>query len=366
MLRGSDDSVMEIHDMKLLHYRLRFATPAFLGNAEQDGQWRTPPIKALLRQWWRVAYSAGQASPVNVAAMRTAEGRLFGVAADGEGDSRKSQIRIRLSRWDKGRMSTWSGQDSERVRHPEVKNPVGAQLYLGYGPLVFSQGQTALKARAAIQAGEDALLGLAFPSGLESARLDQALWLLHHYGTLGGRSRNGWGSFGLVPADADTPALDGALDEKLVADWQQALRADWPHALGRDTRGPLIWQTAALPDWSAVMRRLAETKIGLRTQFKFFPQVRPPHAKPLDRHWLSYPITNHGTSAWDRQARLPNSLRFKVRTERDGKLRGMIFHMPCMPPQKIFSPDLQVIERVWHRVHEFLDQAGPGLQRIGT
>ena len=57
---------------------------------------------------------------------------------------------------------------------------------------------------------------------------------------------------------------------------------------------------------------------------------------------------------------------FKVRTERDGKLRGMIFHMPCMPPQKIFSPDLQVIERVWHRVHEFLDQAGPGLQRIGT
>ena len=36
-------------------YTLRFLTPAFLGNADQNGQWRTPPIKALLRQWWRVA-----------------------------------------------------------------------------------------------------------------------------------------------------------------------------------------------------------------------------------------------------------------------------------------------------------------------
>ncbi len=26
--------------------RVRFLTPAFLGNAEQMGQWRTPPCKA--------------------------------------------------------------------------------------------------------------------------------------------------------------------------------------------------------------------------------------------------------------------------------------------------------------------------------
>jgi hypothetical protein len=31
-------------------YTLRFVTPAFLGNAEQDGQWRTPPIKIALRR----------------------------------------------------------------------------------------------------------------------------------------------------------------------------------------------------------------------------------------------------------------------------------------------------------------------------
>ena len=41
--------------MQTYSYQLRFQTPAFLGNAQQQAQWRTPPIKALLRQWWRVA-----------------------------------------------------------------------------------------------------------------------------------------------------------------------------------------------------------------------------------------------------------------------------------------------------------------------
>ena len=40
--------------MKTFTYTLSFTTPAFLGNASQQAQWRTPPVKALLRQWWRV------------------------------------------------------------------------------------------------------------------------------------------------------------------------------------------------------------------------------------------------------------------------------------------------------------------------
>lgn len=40
--------------MTTLTYQVSFNTPAFLGNAEQQAQWRTPPFKALLRQWWRV------------------------------------------------------------------------------------------------------------------------------------------------------------------------------------------------------------------------------------------------------------------------------------------------------------------------
>jgi len=44
--------------MRTFRLQMHFTTPAFMGNAEQNAQWRTPPIKALLRQWWRVAYAA--------------------------------------------------------------------------------------------------------------------------------------------------------------------------------------------------------------------------------------------------------------------------------------------------------------------
>jgi CRISPR-associated protein Cmr1 len=346
-------------------YTIRFVTPAFLGNAEQAGQWRTPPIKALLRQWWRVAYAADQRGAVDVAALRTAEGRLFGVAADGDGESRQSQVRLRLNRWDTGRLTDWRGLDGERVLHPEVKGrdgrpaPVGAQLYLGYGPLTFAQGQTALKANAAIQAGEEATLGLAYPAGAEAARLDTALALMHRYGTLGGRSRNGWGSFLLTPVDGGTPALAASLDHRLVADWQEALKLDWPYAIGRDATGPLIWQTEPLADWKLAMRRLAAIKIGLRTQKAFRLDTGKNAATPELRHWLSYPVTNHNVVSWKerdgkRDLRLPNSLRFKVRVDGDGRLRGAVFHVPCRPPAQ-FKPDPKAIEAVWRQVHAYLD-----------
>ena len=94
-----------------------------------------------------------------------------------------------------------------------------------------------------------------------------------------------------------------------------------------------------------------------------FPDVRPRHPQPLARHWLSYPITNHTTSAWDRNARLPNSLRFKVRADLDGQLRGVIFHVPCLPPPQ-FKPDLKAIVAVWQQVHTFLALPAQRLQRI--
>ncbi|CRI66786.1 conserved hypothetical protein [Thiocapsa sp. KS1] len=356
-------------------YQIRFDTPAFLGNADQTGQWRTPPFKALLRQWWRVVFAAGRHSAVDVDAMRREEGLLFGVAADGREGSLKSRIRLRLDRWDVGSetKSKWGQQElaaNTKVKHPEVGPPIGPLLYLGYGPLEVSkvtQGgkppafATVLKKNAAIQHGEIARLSLAFPDKAEE-QIKTALWLIDHYGALGGRSRNGWGSLSLVPMNDSSPKLDGPLDSALMHDWRRALQLDWPHAIGGDDGRPLIWWTPECGDWKALMRQLAEIKIGLRTQFKF-PPAAPPHPHPLDRHWLSYPITKHWVKPWGRNLRLPNSLRFKVRRDDQGQLHGVIVHVPCAPPAA-FRPDLRALESVWSRVHHFLDDPAQGLSRI--
>jgi CRISPR-associated protein Cmr1 len=356
--------------MKKLEYQVQFTTPAFLGNAEQDGQWRTPPFKALLRQWWRVAYAAGRHhDPALLTDMHRREGELFGNAwlhHEEHGrtilDHCKSAVRLRLSRWDPGRQRTW--QSLQAVHHPEVKFPVDSGLYLGFGPVVLPKGakQPALKRNAAIQPGESATLALAVPDASASV-LRQAIWLMDHYGTVGGRNRNGWGSFSLEPATAGTDPLVEPLDPAFVRPWRDCLHLDWPHAVGRDTTGPLIWQTEALPDWKAVMVRLARVKIDVRTQFRFPANLKPPHFQPLERHWLSYPITTHWVKPWGKNLRLPNSLRFQVRADPDGRLRGTIFHVPCLPPAE-FRPDRRVIEGVWQRVHAFLDAPAQQLSRI--
>lgn len=336
--------------MKTAHYTILFHTPAFLGNAEQSGQWRTPPFKAQLRQWWRVAYAASLGFTPDVARMREEEGRLFGHAwlendrneQGGKVAARKSQVRIRLEHWSEGKLKTWEGGDST-VPHANVPKPIGSQLYMGFGPL-FSKGGTALKANAAIQADEENTLSIAYPAE-HAPLIEQALVLMSQFGTVGGRSRNGWGSYSFQGM--------GNLSGLPLRPWQAALNLDWPHAIGSDDiKGALIWQSTPIADWKALMKELALIKIGLRTQFIFTTGKNAPRAE--NRHWLSYPVTNHSVSDWGNNARLPNSLRFKVRPTDDGKLVGVIFHMPCLPPAA-FKPDEQAIKRVWQQVHAFLD-----------
>src|SRR5690606_20265636 len=145
-----------------LEYRLQFLTPAFIGNAEQSAQWRTPPIKALLRQWWRVVVAAEL--NYDVREIHKREGELFGVAGDAK-NSRKSQVRIRLEHWNAGRLGKQGWEKIGNVKHPEVRFPVGADLYLGYGPLAYNKHSKSaeIKNNAAIQAGENSVLRLACP-----------------------------------------------------------------------------------------------------------------------------------------------------------------------------------------------------------
>lgn len=347
--------------MKKLEYQVSFTTPAFLGNAEQQAQWRTPPFKMLIRQWWRVAYAAEHGFNVDMAKMRREEGMLFGNAwlSHREGnrevtDHRKSRVRIRLDRWDIGELSTWDGLEQPAVHHPEVERTnykVGPHAYLGYGPL-DGRGNTKLaKPNAAIQAGEAAKLSVAFPEEHASV-VEHALWLIDRYGTVGGRSRNGWGSALLTPLNG-TPNLAGRVPSR---PYGEALKIDWPHAIGRDETAALIWTTKPFDEWKQLMRELAIIKIGLRTQF-VFPNVKPPHENVEPRHWLSYPITTHMTRVWDRGARLPNSLRFKVVPHKGDpkKCVGAIFHVPCRPPEA-FRCDAAAIAKTWQAVYTLLDE----------
>jgi len=332
--------------------------PAFLGDAEQKGVWRTPPIKAMLREWWRVV--AAPAEEFCHQRLRPIEGKLFGNAWL-DNDFSKSRVRMALEHWHVGKMT---GLDNDpKVTHPEVNFPVGSQLYLGYGPLIFQQG-AAIKSGAALQANETNTLSLAYPDG-DAGKIEQALQLIDWFGAFGGRSRNGWGSLGLSGQCALTrrhPSLTGVL--RPLAD---CLKLDWPHAIGQDDQGPLIWESSAsFNDWQAAMRFLAQTKIGFRTQKALaFGQVPTPHPQPLERHLLAYPVTNHRVTerGWGGDGRLANQLRFKLYRDASGQLRTRIVHTPHACPLPVPSALQQIA--VWQTVHRWLDQQST-LTRLGA
>ena len=264
--------------MRELTYQVSFNTPAFLGNAEQQAQWRTPPFKALLRQWWRVV----KAPDVDYVHRRllTLENDLFGSAGGDDGGGR-SKVQLRLSGWDAG--TVLAGRDSVELKyvdHPDVdprttrphqgEKKVRADVYLGYGPIGKSSAIDAINRPQTFK--------LRFPTAEEPA-LRKAMQLASWFGTLGSRSRNGWGSLHIE--GEGVLGWDDLCDSKLaeqsplrsVADAMgDRLANDWPHAVGLCADGrPAIWRVVSGRDakegkylgfdnWRMVMEQLAALK----------------------------------------------------------------------------------------------------------
>lgn len=355
-------------------FTLRFATPAFLGNAEQQAQWRTPPIKALIRQWWRVVKAPELGR--SVGALRRAEAELFGIAADdGPNGSMQSKLRIRLDSWADGKLRQWPAGEP-REFHPEVGRPVGSDLYLGYGPLDYDKAakqvrlgtaKSSGKERTAIDDRVHAELRLRLPAAA-AREIDSALELAHWFGTLGSRSRNAWGSLELERKDGPTlPSLNAAALAPYLRPLHQCLDLDWPHAIGSDGR-PLVWTTPERATWREAMRDLARIKIVFRTQAAPFPDTRPGGLE--SRHLMGYPVTNHEVAleGWGRNARWPNQLRFKLQRVAGNNLRGVIVHLPCRLPPRLAEavrdriPDQLTL---WQAVHRVLDEPKNLSTRLG-
>ena len=365
--------------MRELAYQVSFNTPAFLGNAEQQAQWRTPPFKSLLRQWWRVVKA-----PEVVYDHRRLLGEeqtLFGSAGDNDHGGR-SKVQLRLSRWDMGTLTELPRMGTHQ--HPEVKRngqqvPVGTAVYLGFGPVTTQGNRNAIAPEAPA-----VTLKLRCPVSEEDT-LRKAMQLAAWFGTLGSRSRNGWGSLHMegdgllgwaelcdtkLASQAPLRSVSNALGDRLAA--------DWPHALGMCVDGrPAVWRVVAGRDhkegkylgfntWREVLERLAALKIGFRTQFKF--DSGAPHSRVEDRHILAYPVTNHGLAGLP-NARLASQMRFKVAKNKEGQYFGLIAHLPCAMPQAFFKagnvrpPEIKNQVEVWQQVHSFLNEA-PELTRI--
>ncbi len=358
--------------MRTRTIRLEFVTPAFLGGADQSSEWRTPPFKALLRQWWRVW--AARKFGVGHQGLREIEGVVFGHAAlrhNGRPWHVRSAVRLRLRPVRHQTLTSWS--PTKKVHHREVNMPadkmVGSDLYLGYGPLVH-KGGTRLKAPPALAPGSSAELTLRHPERLSvdefatvevAEGLEAALRLIHLFGTVGSRSRNGWGSLRLSEEGRALVPFEKLIETATpyARPLERCLETEWADGIGTDGKGLLVWRTKeAYRDWKEVIHELARVKIAFRTK------LEAGKGTIAERHLLAYPVTHHQVNAWGATSRLANQLRFKVHRLEDGRLVGLAVHLPAGLPGELLHrlpQDKQAWVRrqqivVWRKVHKSLDK----------
>jgi CRISPR-associated protein Cmr1 len=378
------------HMMVKQQYTVSFVTPAFLGDADQNGAWRTPPFKALLRQWWRVA--AAKNHNYDHTRLRETEGRLFGNAWMKD-QFCQSQIKLRLDKWRTGKMLDWA-ETPKNISHPEIKFPIDSNLYLGYGPLTRNREtkKTTFKDKlsAAIQAEESNTLKI-IHSDQSSSAIHKTLQLIHWFGTIGGRSRNGWGSLFLEGSELRGLELlnqSNSTLKELAKPLNECLKCDWPHAFANDKDGLLIWKSQKInKTWREAMVELAKIKIAFRTHNFVFSRNKDAVMPRIDyRHLLGYPVTHHGVEGWcdkdektgklktdkhgylKQSARLANQLRFKVSKTTQGYI-GVAYNLPCGIPNELLialskaDRDWIVDQQltVWQSVHAALDKQ---MQRI--
>ena len=290
----------------------------------------------------------------------------------------QARLKMKIDLWNEGDLNQLRYSTGSKVKHPEVKFPIDPLLYLGYGPIEYDNQTKGirLKTPPAIKENSTAIWSLYLRDSFEENVFDEiknTLRLIHLFGTIGGRSRNGWGALVLESVNGEKFFdLSSILDVKnghsrkwlynYAREWRIALKLDWCHAVGKDDEGLLFWRSKDdFPTWQEAMRHLAEVKIALRTQFHF--RGAGPHSNLCDRQILAYPVTKHSLKEWGSQGRLANQLFFKVHRVGE-RYVPIIVHLPHGIPEvlkeRLSAKDKSGLskreEEVWLKVHKVLDE----------
>lgn len=359
-----------------LKFDVEFVTPCFLGGADGNADIRVAPFKNLLRRWWRIAN--GHLSPEE---LWKKESELFGSTEKNQESGKIfGKSRVELIIIDSNLIFQKTNKlrfPNKMINHPEVKNPMSFETYLGMGPVFWNKERKCSeykllpilefaparkeydqysKKEIAVPERKSCLsLSLTVPT----SELDCFVLILsyiNYFGTIGSRSRNGWGSISIRNVMKNSNELVELfkikdIKEKSI-DWgvlfDATCKKQYPSLLASDEKGLLCWCAPQRNSWADAMLDAAEIYSAVRTNFKLTGDN-----ELHDRHLLGYPITHHEYHGWPvKNTRLPSELYMKINLNQ-GKYRVQITHIPNLIPLEGFTTNKQ--KEIWSKVHDFLD-----------
>lgn len=331
-------------DREPAKFKLEVLTPMFLGGANGDSELRPAPLKNSIRYWWRI--TQGELSHEK---MLGKEQQLFGGVT---GEATRSLVDVVVT----GSVRTGGVGEVDdaigRTRNPEANGRnVPLSAYLGMGPVNFNGIYT----KTRILPGEKFTVSVSYPKEHKNNIID-ALSLFAEFGSLGARSRNGWGSFNLL-AENNSVLLSR---EKLFENYGEELSEifkvgkKYPFKLGKSNKQPLLWKISMGNTWQKAMKLAGESYMDLRQQALPLPNASPKVVQK--RHILGYPITNHSKiDSWGgNNGRMPSQLRIIIR-KTGNKYNVFFFHLPHKIP-KPWDSSLGTELSVWQKLHNYLDE----------
>lgn len=326
-------------------------TPMFLGNANGEAEWRAAPFKSLLRYWWRIS----QPKIESIGDLLKQESVLFGAAGD-DNDSQheqsgKSVVWLTVQSTAKSVKEPLSSKKTQKITHPELTNQVDPLVYLaGMGLLESGKPKNPF-----FKPGSEFDLFISYPPD-KKEQMETVLMLIQAFGAVGGRSRNGWGSFQFTSEIFDISIAAKRLSAITMPDWKDCMKKDYPNGLGKSPEKRLLWKTKSYhKTWEDTLMSLAEMYIAVRAGNADLPKLDPGGVKGSpkagERHLLGVPLTHHPISH-DENVRHASALRFAIKKRSEGYM-GFVLHVPHAFGLEIPSTINQI--EVWEKVHNKLD-----------
>jgi len=157
-------------------------TPLFLGGADpQEAELRAPPLKGIIRFWWRAVSGIEDLKELAVK-----EGRIFG----------STEKKSNVSLW----IESINAQSKRENLPPGKKVPVEGKTfpasiihYLAYGLFSYQKGAGNVFTKSFFPPQSRFKMIVQYPPSIESD-ITAALRAMLSFGGLGARSRNGFGS----------------------------------------------------------------------------------------------------------------------------------------------------------------------------
>ena len=324
-------------------FTVEVLTPMFLGGANGDAELRAAPLKNAIRYWWRITQGG-----LSHEKMLEKEQQLFGGVT---GKATRSLVDVIVT----GSVKTGNKNKMASIGkkiNPEAENKnVPLSAYLGMGPVDFNGIYT----KTRILPGEKFALSVFFPKESRN-NLIGAFSLFAEFGSLGARSRNGWGSLSL---QAMNDSISLISRKELLENYGKEISSifnidkKYPFKLGKSNEQPLLWKIGMGNTWEDAMRLAGESYMDLRHQVLPFPQAPPNGVQ--ERHILGYPITKHLIGSWGgNSGRMPSQLRIIIR-KTGNEHNSYFFHLPHKIPKQ-WNSSLGSELSVWKKIHGYLDK----------